>query len=55
MLYHTYIYKLLFPLNFTMPNITIYVDAELYEKIKKSPSKIVQEALKECINKEKKR
>jgi len=29
-----------------MPNITIYVNAELYNFIKDSPSKIIQEALK---------
>lgn len=28
-----------------MPNITIYLNDELYQFVKKSPSKIIQEAL----------
>jgi len=28
-----------------MPNITIYLNKELYERVKKKPSKIIQEAL----------
>jgi len=37
-----------------MPNITIYLNAELYEKVKKNPSKIIQEALANFFNKQKK-
>ena len=28
-----------------MPNLTIYLNDKLYQKVKKSPSKIIQEAL----------
>lgn len=34
-----------------MPNLTIYVNAELYEIIKSNPSKIIQKALNEMIEK----
>jgi len=30
-----------------MPTITVYLDAELYDYVKDSPSAIIQEALKE--------
>jgi len=30
-----------------MPTITVYLNAELYELVKDSPSAIIQEALKE--------
>jgi hypothetical protein len=30
-----------------MPTITVYLDAELYDYVKKIPSAIIQEALKE--------
>jgi hypothetical protein len=30
-----------------MPTITVYLDADLYDFVKKSPSAIIQKALKE--------
>ena len=54
MLYHTYIYIVFFISISRMPNITIYLNAELYEKVKKNPSKIIQEALANFFNKQKK-
>ncbi len=29
-----------------MPNLTIYLNSELYERIKNNPSRIIQEALR---------
>jgi hypothetical protein len=34
-----------------MPTITIYLDAELYDFVKESPSAIIQQALKEYMQK----
>jgi len=31
----------------TMPTITVYLDAELYDFVKASPSAIIQQALKQ--------
>jgi len=36
-----------------MPNLTIYLNEELYEYVKKDASKIIQEALREHIEKHK--
>jgi hypothetical protein len=36
-----------------MPTITVYLDAELYDYVKESPSAIIQEALKEHKQKRK--
>jgi len=33
-----------------MPNLTIYLDSKLYERVKKQPSKIIQKALKAYFN-----
>jgi len=35
-----------------MPNLTIYLNDELYQFVKKSPSKIVQESLRATIEKQ---
>jgi hypothetical protein len=37
-----------------MPTITIYLDTELYDYVKDSPSAIIQQALREQKGKEKK-
>jgi hypothetical protein len=34
-----------------MPTITVYLDAELYDFVKESPSAIIQQALKEYMQK----
>jgi len=34
-----------------MPNLTIYLNNELYDFVKRKPSKIIQEALTEKIEK----
>ena len=34
-----------------MPTLTIYLNNELYDKVKNSPSRIVRAALKEYFNK----
>jgi hypothetical protein len=35
-----------------MPTITVYLDAELYDYVKQSPSAIIQKALKEMKDRE---
>jgi hypothetical protein len=35
-----------------MPTITVYLDAELYDYVKHSPSAIIQEALRKCKKEE---
>jgi hypothetical protein len=35
-----------------MPTITVYLDAELYDYVKESPSSIIQKALKEMKERE---
>jgi len=37
-----------------MPSLAIYLDKELYDKIKEDPSKIIQKALKFYFEKKKK-
>jgi hypothetical protein len=44
-IYATYIYQPCF-LQTNMPTITVYLDAELYDYVKESPSAIIQKALK---------
>ena len=38
-----------------MPSVTIYLDKELYDKIKENPSKIIQKSLKFYFEYKKKR
>lgn len=45
MLYHTYTYKLPLLLIFTMPNLTIYLNDELYDFVKGRASEVIQNAL----------
>ncbi len=37
-----------------MPTISIYLNAEMYEKVKSNPSKIIKEALQEKFKEEQK-
>jgi hypothetical protein len=35
-----------------MPTITVYLDADLYDYVKESPSAIIQKALRKCREEE---
>lgn len=49
----THIFIKVFLFYISMPNISVYLPNDLYELVKANPSKIIQEALRQSINKNK--